>query len=343
MSPRSGGREQNPVPWQQIAVLARKRSHFARLEAELRARGVPCEVVGLGGLLLEPEVVDIVSTLRVLADPTAGNAVVRLLAGPRWRLGPRDLDALGRRARELAVRRPWSTLTESTRDGVTAGDAVSSRSTSRPRSGPTPSTTSSTSAAWSTRSTTRVRRAATPRRATDGSPPCATSCVRCVAGPANRCPSSCVAVCSALCLDVELASRPDVRPADALHSVDRFIEVAEEFVASGEDPGLLAFLAYLDTAEERERGLELDRGDFAEAGAERVQLMTVHAAKGLEWDAVFVAGLAAKVFPVEGQPVADWTKQLATLPFPLRGDRGELPELRWQARQRPGRGARGDR
>jgi len=103
-----GGRDRDPVPWQQIAVLARKRSHFARLEAELRARSVPCEVVGLGGLLLEPEVVDIVSTLRVLADPTAGNAVVRLLAGPRWRLGPRDLDALGRRARELAVRSPWS-------------------------------------------------------------------------------------------------------------------------------------------------------------------------------------------------------------------------------------------
>jgi DNA helicase-2/ATP-dependent DNA helicase PcrA len=57
--------------------------------------------------------------------------------------------------------------------------------------------------------------------------------------------------------------------------------------------------------------------------------MTVHAAKGLEWDAVFVAGMTAKVFPVEGQPVADWTKQLAALPFPLRGDRSELPELVW--------------
>ena len=85
-------------------MLARKRSHFPRLEAALRDRGVPCEVVGLGGLLHEPEVVDVVSTLRVLADPTAGAALLRLLTGPRWRLGPRDLDALGRRARRLAVR-----------------------------------------------------------------------------------------------------------------------------------------------------------------------------------------------------------------------------------------------
>jgi DNA helicase II / ATP-dependent DNA helicase PcrA len=141
-------------------------------------------------------------------------------------------------------------------------------------------------------------------------------------------PELVLAVSSTLCLDVELASRPDVRPSDALRSIDRFVEVAEEFVASGEDPGLLAFLAYLDTAEDRERGLELDVG---EVDVERVQLLTVHASKGLEWDAVFVAGLTAKVFPVEGQPVADWSKQLYALPFPLRGDREELPELQWRA------------
>jgi DNA helicase-2/ATP-dependent DNA helicase PcrA len=322
-----GGRDQDPVPWQQIAVLARKRSHFARLEAELRARGVPCEVVGLGGLLLEPEVVDIVSTLRVLADPTAGNAVVRLLAGPRWRLGPRDLDALGRRARELAVRSPWSTQPTASTQSVDPGqlpfdepaeeaadpeyDVVDERSLVDALDDPGSPGRYSTEGH---RRLTALRDELRALRRWTGQP----------------LPELVVAVSSALCLDVELASRPDVRPADALHSVDRFIEVAEEFVASGEDPGLLAFLGYLDTAEERERGLELDRGDFAEAGGERVQLMTVHAAKGLEWDAVFVAGLAIKVFPVEGQPVADWTKQLATLPFPLRGDRGELPELRWQ-------------
>jgi DNA helicase-2/ATP-dependent DNA helicase PcrA len=329
-----GRREQSPVPWHDIAVLARKRSHFPRLEAELRARGVPCEVVGLGGLLLEPEVVDIVSTLRTLADPTAGNAVVRLLTGPRWRLGPRDLDALGRRARELAVRRPWSThstdpaqSTQSTDPATDTGelpfdepadeapdpeyDVVDERSLVDALDDPgSPGRYS----AEGHRRLIALRDELRVLRRWTGQP----------------LPELVLAVSSALCLDVELASRADIRPTDALHSVDRFIEVAEEFVASGEDPGLLAFLAYLDTAEERERGLELDRGDFADAGAERVQLMTVHAAKGLEWDAVFVAGLTAKVFPVEGQAVADWTKQLATLPFPLRGDRGDLPDLQWQ-------------
>ena len=85
-----------------IAVLCRKRSQFALLRAAIEAQGVPVEVVGLGGLLTVPEVADIVATLRVLHDPAESAALARLLTGPRWRIGPRDLVALGRRARDLA-------------------------------------------------------------------------------------------------------------------------------------------------------------------------------------------------------------------------------------------------
>ena len=42
------------------AVLCRTRSQFVPIEAALRAAGLPVEVVGLGGLLSTPEVVDIV-------------------------------------------------------------------------------------------------------------------------------------------------------------------------------------------------------------------------------------------------------------------------------------------
>jgi DNA helicase-2/ATP-dependent DNA helicase PcrA len=43
--------------------------------------------------------------LRVLADPTDGASLLRLLTGARWRIGPRDLVALHRRARGLAAAR----------------------------------------------------------------------------------------------------------------------------------------------------------------------------------------------------------------------------------------------
>src|SRR5215469_10829956 len=86
-----------------IAVLCRKRSQFVPLRKALEARGIPCEVVGLGGLLSVPEVQDVVATLRVLHDAASSDALARLLTGPRWRIGPRDLVALGRRARQLAA------------------------------------------------------------------------------------------------------------------------------------------------------------------------------------------------------------------------------------------------
>ena len=35
-------------------------------------------------------------------DASASDALARILTGPRWRIGPRDLVALGRRARDLA-------------------------------------------------------------------------------------------------------------------------------------------------------------------------------------------------------------------------------------------------
>ena len=84
-----------------VAVLCRKRSQFVALRHAIEARGIPVEVVGLGGLLMVPEVQDVVATLRVLHDAGASDALARLLTGPRWRIGPRDLVALGRRARAL--------------------------------------------------------------------------------------------------------------------------------------------------------------------------------------------------------------------------------------------------
>ena len=65
------------------AVLVRRNADAAPIADALRARGIPVEVVGLAGLLLIPEVADVVAMLRLVADPTAGAAAMRVLAGPR--------------------------------------------------------------------------------------------------------------------------------------------------------------------------------------------------------------------------------------------------------------------
>ena len=61
--------------------------------------------MGLGGLLDTPEIVDLVSTLRVLADPGRSDSLMRLLAGARWRIGPADLMAFRDWSSFLARRR----------------------------------------------------------------------------------------------------------------------------------------------------------------------------------------------------------------------------------------------
>ena len=92
-----GGRSGRPPPcWSGCAARSR-RSRRRCGPAGCRSRWS-----GLGGLLDTPEVRDVVCTLRVLADPTDGAALLRLLTGARWRIGPRDLVALHRRARAIA-------------------------------------------------------------------------------------------------------------------------------------------------------------------------------------------------------------------------------------------------
>src|SRR6185436_2618952 len=83
------------------AVLVRRNADAAPMADALTARGVPVEVIGLAGLLGIDEVADVVAMLRLAADPTAGVAAMRVLTGPRWRLGAVDVTALWRRAVEL--------------------------------------------------------------------------------------------------------------------------------------------------------------------------------------------------------------------------------------------------
>src|SRR5580698_1227799 len=292
-----------------IAVLCRKRSQFVPLRRAIEARGIPVEVVGLGGLLVVPEVQDVVATLRVLHDAAASDALARLLTGPRWRIGPRDLVALGRRARGLAHGEPPPTpaadplaeaitdLTAETGSLVEALDDLGQAD------------------AYSAEGYARMRALAGELRrlrAHIGRP------LADLAAEAER----------VLGLDIEVAAQPGVDPVAARADLDAFTDVAAEFTGEGAEPTLGAFLAYLTAAQQEEFGLETGRVGESDS----VKLLTVHAAKGLQWPAVFVPGLSqgakSQVFPARPRVSTRWTDNARLIPFPLRGDSGDLPRLR---------------
>ena len=103
--------------------------------------------------------------------------------------------------------------------------------------------------------------------------------------------------------------------------------MAVSFTGDQPEPTLGAFLAYLSAAQQEEFGLETGRVGESDT----VKLLTVHAAKGLQWPAVFVPGLAAgersQVFPAKARVPTRWTHNPRLIPFPLRGDVADLPAL----------------
>ena len=131
-----------------------------------------------------------------------------------------------------------------------------------------------------------------------------------------------------LSLDIEIASRPGVDPLSARADLDAFADAADAFAGSREEPTLGAFLAYLAAAETEEFGLETGRVGETDS----VKLATVHTSKGLQWAAVLVPGLAAgeraQVFPARPRLSTRWTDNPRLLPFGLRGDATDLPDLR---------------
>ena len=81
--------------WTGITVLARKGETLVDVDRALRARDVPTQLVGVAGLLDVPAVAEVRAIMEVLDDPAANVALMRILTGARWRIGPRDLAALG--------------------------------------------------------------------------------------------------------------------------------------------------------------------------------------------------------------------------------------------------------
>lgn len=319
-------RSRGPVS---AAVLCRKRAEFATVTAALDEHGIPHEVVGLGGLLLTPEVEDVVALLHVVQDPSRGDHLIRLLSGPMMRLGIADLDALA----------AWSRLQQKQRGGTTARHEKDLA----PDAADTPSIVEALDSlppiGWVGDEGEHLSEVAHSRLSG------LAATVRRLRGLTFLPLADLVLEAEkALGLDIEVLSRPEYTPSAARAHLDAFGDVAAQFSMSADRPTLGGFLDWVKAAIDEERGL--DRG-YADATPDAVQVMTVHAAKGLEWDVVAVPALVESTFPAHNLHTPSfkddawrinhpkdrgWLAGLQDggLPYALRGDRDGLPDFGWR-------------
>lgn len=280
-----------------IAVLAATGATLVRIDSALRARGIPTQVHGASLLMHQPAVVDLRSWLQVIHEPTANPAFIRLAAGPRWRIGPRDLAALGVRARGIAGGGTRSTATEiraALADAVVGGDVVELISLTDAVLDPGPPESYSPEAYARFAEFASMLRGL---RARTGDP---------LGDFVHR-------VASTTGIAVEsLVARPDATQHEALMA---FFDLAAEFTDLDGGTSLGAFLARLADADRFNYSTRLD--SHVRTGA--VQLMTIHTAKGLEFTHVLIPEVSEKDFP-GGRSHGRWPTSADVVPLPLRDD-----------------------
>jgi DNA helicase-2/ATP-dependent DNA helicase PcrA len=248
--------------------------------------------------------------MKVVTNPEAGTALMRHLTGPRLALGAKDIAALGaysrKRAKEghedshsfiakIAAGNPDSAEADdlfigSLIDALDEIDQCDKESRSQ----------------FSDVGFTRLSRFAADLRR-----------LRSRAGGSII--DLITEIENYLNLDLEVSLRDGTR--NGRRHLERFLDEASKFARSG--GSISAFIEWLDVTSKKEGGL---KSGAPEVRSDVVQLLTVHTAKGAEWDFVAVPGLAEGTFPSNNTNDPDnWITNERQIPFVLRGDGDELP------------------
>jgi len=286
--------------------------------AELRAAEIPVEVLGLGGLLDLPEVLDTVAWLRVVADPgpSSNRWLARILMGPRCRIHYRDLAVLARWATKNTIQ-----LAEAKRSGLPTVSVIEDETQLEPDD-----------VALS------LAEALDHLDEIEGLPPQARLRLAAVRdelaelasvsdGPLVELVQAVISRCG---IGHALAASPRRDAAASQGNLTQFVGLVADFAPVAGEASLAEFLDYLDASEDADDSLEL----HVPSAEDSVKLTTVHRAKGLEFEVVFVPGVAARtnekgqivdsIFPDErtSNPATSFNQ----LPFGAREDRGHLPQ-----------------
>lgn len=306
--------DKQPLKAPTAALLVRKIADLDPFKRALEEADVPYRVVGLGGLLVDPLIVDLVCALRVMHFTSAESELIKLLSGPRWQIAPRDLKALSEAASWLGKHNYARTALDEKivarlRSSVAADDKASLVDaldflTERKNSDHNALTKMSDEGFERMRDAGRFF-ASLRRRA----------------GLDLR--ELVTVVIQELNLDIE--GEANETSASTEPVISAFMGAVSTFLSTSIDPTLGAFLKWLEDAEERDRMSPAT----AEPEPGVVQLMTVHGAKGLEWHLVAVPRQSEIDKATTTKNGKTWL-DFGTLPDELRADSPELlPSWQW--------------
>ncbi|CAN5665907.1 ATP-dependent DNA helicase AdnB [soil metagenome] len=296
------GLDGSHVSLDEIAILCRGRRLFPAVQQALRDKGIPVEVVGLGGLLTVPEVVDLLAHLRLAVRPGDNVSFARIALGPKWRVGVHDLAALARWA-AVHTRQYQKKLEERDVHGgeVDPGDERFSLSEALGRLDEVPDL-----------SDEAQRRLLRLHAHTESLRAHLRGCTLAEAVELALGYSG---------IEDELALADTSAAHAARANVNALLDEAHSFSPLEGEASVPAFLDYLDSAL-GVQDLELAQPQQANS----VKLMTMHGAKGLEFDVVFVPGMADRMFP-DARVTEDPTRSTSELPHTVREDAESLPRF----------------
>lgn len=277
-----------------IAVLAATGNLLLRMRDALQKRGVPVQLHSAAGLLSQPLVMDLRAILEIIHEPTANPSFVRWASGVKWRIGARDLAALGARASEIAKSQGRvnaeniEQALEAAVEGIDLVDVVSL-----------------SDALFDLGELDRYSTGAIERF---GAMAQQIRSLRSHAGEPLLEFMGRVIRKSGIDIQAQLNENDAV-------AINELVNLAADFNDIDGRVSLGAFISRLDDIERFDISLDFEQP--VEKGA--VQLITIYKAKGLEYTHVYLPNLSDRAFP-GGKARGNWSGEATMAPWPLRQD-----------------------
>ncbi len=343
---------ENKLPDEKVAIICRRKSIFTKIQEELSKLGIKSQKVGLDGLLMQNVIQDLLAFLRVSVDNTANKYLLRIF--DMMNFGVRDMFLYNEWTKHISFELTGDRRTLNITDcleilpqtgwypqKLAPNNTVSVSEDSSKNSNGLSDKNEDKNVDQSTRgiSAEAVRRLEYISK-----------CVNKIRRNLNLSLEEQVKQAIRI-TGLDIQAEVDINNDEENLSLRTFCELARKFdaertegagfVHNGSDTLLASFLGWLDATEKMRENLS---STISPATADTVQILTIHAAKGLEWDTVIVPELIEGKFPsVKGGTryvkVSDsfinpyekfvlasgWLTDKGNLPYELRDDAQYLP------------------